>query len=73
MNKCKQIIADHESTIQELEARLLTTDASESACRRELDALQVKLNKDVESHDKATTDLKDKVDKLKREISEIKV
>lgn len=59
--------------MQDLETKLLTTEASESACRRELDTLHSQLNRQQEAHEKVAKDLLNKVDKLKREVSEVKV
>lgn len=73
MAKRSQQLSDKESAFQDLEARLLTTEASESACKRELDAVQVKLSREHESHDQAVKDLHSKLDRLRKETAEVKV
>ena len=73
LTKKNQLVKDKDSDLQDVETKLLTTEASESACKRELETVHSQLNRQQELHESTAKELVNKVDKLKKELSEVKV
>jgi len=66
-------LAEKEAFTQELEARLLTAEAGESSARRELDSASWRLEKQEKEHEQTTADMVVRIDRLRSELSELRV
>jgi len=53
--------------------KLLTTEASESALKRELESVTSQLSKQQQTYEKSNTDQLSKIERYRKELSEAKV
>ncbi|XP_067941862.1 centrosomal protein of 128 kDa-like isoform X2 [Watersipora subatra] len=70
--KKMQLLESSEAEAQDLQTKLMATEASESTCKRECETLLDQLNRQQFGHERTSKDLLNKLDKLKKELSEVK-
>ncbi|KAF6040078.1 CEP128 [Bugula neritina] len=72
LNKKSQALEERDAAVQDLEVKLLTTEASESALKRELESVTSQLSKQQQTYEKSNTDQLSKIERYRKELSEAK-